>query len=1239
MKSMKFITSTHLKQWADTKECQSLLPELIRRLICASVRQLDRLSFPSGDAVHMPGWDGIVSCQESIDLVPEGESLWECGVNKDIQTKANDDITKRAANPLGHIKSNSTFVFVTPREWAGADAWVQANQTEWKKLVVYTAIELEVWIEKCPAVGLWLADKLNILNAGGYQLPDVFWKKWASGDKYTLPYQIVTAGRDQAIDSVLKACFNPSVFEIQALTQSEAVAFVLASIATCSEADKLLARAMVVTDKNTFDDLVFHYENLIIITTLRDNMSYALSRNHTVICAVTPEDQMSTAEKLPRVEREGFVKAIEDCGFDSIRARKIATDTARDVNVLRRRLKIDKLKPEWANSTGILDLLPIILLGQWNENVPGDLKLIEKLSGKTYSDYSQILQGFRLMPDSPIANVGTVWRLKSPMDAMSYASVYLTDGYLVKLKEICLTLITDDDPDAEEKLNVDEWRMWQFRQQYSSDVKKGTYQSLILLSLINDEGTNRNVWVDGLVRELLNGWTLQRFLSNRMYFTLLAEASPEAFLEFLEATEKDIYDVVFTPQKSSVGVIGWNIYYTEILWTLEMLAWDEDYIYRASSLLLCFSTYKNESNYANKPTNSLAEIFRFQWPQTFANFDNRIQVLTSLSASFKSEICKLCFRILEGLEPRVFSQTHFYKWRHFSDLSSPKYISVPVDNLKAITKLLLSCTTFSEDDICKLLKLSTNKWMSCCRAEILNAITDIKETFCESDKVEHALRDELIHHLSIPEAAWALSEEELEPYKKLLSDIEPKNVVMKHRWMFENMFLRLPQKRETNFEKDYQMKQEIRDKAVKEILSGRGRKGIWELIRVVKCPSSVVNSMIQLYGEGLLQDTCERFGKNIVDITFLQTFFRYLFLQKGEDDYMRIVDDVRPYGNTCLSVCLYAPGYNEKLATIANGCGEKIDTLYWQNISVAYIKIPNPIQIIDKLVWVNRFDEALELIYYNKNSAQIPDIIKVNVIKGLIFSGQRDFTPHIDWFYIDNVVEDLDKSEDPEIIQALVQIEFFAYQAFANRRNINELRFIKELMSKPELLMELIMMVYKSDDGKEEEISESEQNNRKVMAKCAFPILYDLSCCPGVDNQENVNPDVLRSYIYRLYELSVECHRTQVVDIVVGTLLGNLPRNASYPQAVLGEIVEELKSDSVDEHVRIRIFNSRGVTIRGFAEGGDQERSLAALFRSYRDKVKFIYPRLAKIFSKLMNEYERDANREDCVAQLEDLEY
>lgn len=1236
---MRFITSTDLKRWADTRESQSLLPELVRRLICASVKQLDRLSFPCGDAVHMPGWDGIVSCPEPIDLVPEGDSLWECGVNKEIQAKANDDIIKRAADPLGHIKSNSTFVFVTPREWAGADAWVIANQSGWKKLVVYTAVELEAWIEKCPAVGIWLADKLNILNAGGYQLPDEFWMQWASGDQYTLPYQIVTAGRRKIAEKVLNACFNPSVLEIQALTQSEAVAFVLATIATSSEVDKLTAKTIVVTDKNTFDDLVSHYDNLIIITTLRANMSYALARNHTVICAVTPQDQVSTAEMLPRVEREAFVKAIENCGFDSAQARKIATDTARDVNVVRRRLKIDRLKPEWANSDGISALLPIILLGQWNENIKGDLELVEKISGKTYAEYVKILQHFRLMPDSPISNVGTVWRLKSPMDAMSYASAYLTDRDLAKLKEICGLLIADDDPEAEDKVASDGWGMWQFKQQFSSDIKKGTYQSLILLSLINDESNRRNIWVDDLLQELLNDWTLKRFLSNRTFFTLLAEASPEAFLDFLERTGKEIYDVIFTPQISHIGLTGWNIYYTEVLFALEMLAWDEDYIYRVTSLLLRFSTYKNDSNYANKPANSLTDIFRFQLPQTFVKFENKIEILTSLSSSYRTQICELCFRILEGNGPRVLSQTHFYKWRHFSDLSSPEYISVPVDDVIAVVKLLLNCTIFSEDDICKLLKLSTNKCIRYCRTYIFNAITERKDSICNSEMIEHTLRDELTHHLSYPGTAWALSEKELEPYKTLLSDIEPKDVVLKYRWMFEDMFLRLPQKREMDFQKESQMIQEIRNDAVKEILSERGRIGIWELVRVAKCPSSVVNSMIQLYGDGLLQDVCLKFCENIVDINFLQTFFQNLFFQMDEDNYVRIIEEVRAYGNTCLSICLYAPRYNERLATIANDFGEEIETLYWQNIKVAYVKKLNPIHVVDKLARVNRYDEALELIYHKKDS-QIPNSLKVNVIKGLIFSGQRDFTPRVDWYYIGSVIEDLDKSEDPDIISELIQIEFFAYRALEHHRDINGLRLIKELMSKPELLMELMVMAYKSDDIKEEEeVSESEINNRNLMATCSFSILYNLSCCPGVDGQGNVNPEALRTYIYRLYELSVENHRSQVTDMVVGSLLGNLPRNDSYPQDILGEIVEGLKSDSVDEHIQMRIFNSRGVTTRAFAEGGDQERELVALFKIYRDKVKFKYPRLAKIFTKMMDRYEYYANREDCVAQLEDLEY
>ena len=145
---MKFITSTHLKQWADTKECQQTLPELVKKLIDASVANVDRLSFPSGDATSLSGWDGIVSCQESIDLVPSGVSLWECGATEKVKRKIDGDYDKRTKDSLGYVKADSTFVFVTPRIWEGVNEWIDSHHGDWKKVVVYTAIELESWIDK-----------------------------------------------------------------------------------------------------------------------------------------------------------------------------------------------------------------------------------------------------------------------------------------------------------------------------------------------------------------------------------------------------------------------------------------------------------------------------------------------------------------------------------------------------------------------------------------------------------------------------------------------------------------------------------------------------------------------------------------------------------------------------------------------------------------------------------------------------------------------------------------------------------------------------------------------------------------------------------------------------------------------------------------------------------------------------------------------------------------------------------
>lgn len=91
---MKWITSTDIKQWANRRDAQSVLPELVIRLIRATTSNITQIRFPSGDAVHLTGWDGILESSERIYNIDSGSSR-ECGTNADTKNKANEDYDKR----------------------------------------------------------------------------------------------------------------------------------------------------------------------------------------------------------------------------------------------------------------------------------------------------------------------------------------------------------------------------------------------------------------------------------------------------------------------------------------------------------------------------------------------------------------------------------------------------------------------------------------------------------------------------------------------------------------------------------------------------------------------------------------------------------------------------------------------------------------------------------------------------------------------------------------------------------------------------------------------------------------------------------------------------------------------------------------------------------------------------------------------------------------------------------------
>lgn len=1230
---MKFITTTDLKQWADTKECQQLLPELVKKLIDASVSNLERLTFPSGDATALRGWDGIVSCEDCIDLVPAGDSFWECGASEDVKGKIDGDYKKRTENSLGYEKSEATFVFVTPRIWSGTDEWKQSHQGTWKNVVVYTAVELEHWIEKCPSVGMWLAEKRRLLPSGGYKLPETYWNKWAQGKDYRLPYEIVLSGREEVSKQVVDACKNAQSVILQALTQSEGIAFAIASIFT-SDDDKLKDRVIVVTEKDAYNDLVEHYDNLVLLTTITEEVNYATNRGHAVIVASTPADLIKQVITLPIIEKEGFVEALVKMGYDVAKARKIAKDTARDINVFRRRERIVIGKPKWFES--IEELLPAILVGKWTDTIDGDKSVLERLSNMKYDEYEAKLYVHLMEEETPLIHVGNTWRIRSPYEAIDYAQPMFTPAVLNKFKEVCQSFVQDDDPEAVDKINPDVFQFRQFKQKYSNIIKKGIYQTLCLMSIVDASNEQKlALWVDETVQGLLKNWDLSRFLSNKQYFTALAEASPKEFLNFVEKVPTDILDIVFTPYKPKYSISGWEIEYAEILSALEMLAWNIEHLNRVTRLLLRYSKYQNESNYENRPINSLYNIYRFYLPQTYATFEERMTVLRACASSFPDEIYKLCVRICKSLLERTFLYNHYYRWRLFGELRTIMHTSIVSDNeLQEVVALMLQCCNYSTEKALELLSLTSNKNMNSCRRLIVDAVRDHLGELDDKESVKDTLRNEIIRHANCSGDSWALSEIELKPFQDLYNVLESDDSVSKHAWLFEMHSVRLPEfRKNTSYEEKWQMLFEARKNAVQEIFDHHGINGIWDFVNKVKCPESLGRTLVSMFGNQIYDDVCRKYKYKEIPDGFVKSYL-FELCRLDIPAYQELAEQTVK-NNADLGIVLFAPEYIKELAVLAASFGTAIKRSYWESVDVQYMKLENAAEIVRELVDVSRFSDAISFLYDNRKSIQMNDAEMSHII--FRYACGAKSIAQMDPYCLATLLENLDKSEDPEVIKELITAEFLLYRMLNDHMDMSSSRFVKELSRNPELMIQLVELAYRPDDGKVEQLESDE--NKRLLSENAFHILYFGHPIVLFNNEEGVfDGERMKQYIEQLYRLAKERKRVKVIDRVVGDILGDIPRDDNYPPQVLCEIVESLNSDDVDQSIRTRIYNSQGVTVRAYNEGGNQERSIVSRFEKYREKTKLLYPRMTKIFDDLIDGYKRIAGYEDEEAFIADLE-
>ena len=131
--------------------------------------------------------------------MPAGTSVWELGVEKNPQKKAEEDFDKRTKDPLGLDREKTTFVFVTLRKWQKKEEWRRAKQDLgiWKEVRVYDSATLEEWLEQAPAVNAWLAGILGKRPPGLTDL-DEYWANLQAMTDPSLKPEVFLASREEA---------------------------------------------------------------------------------------------------------------------------------------------------------------------------------------------------------------------------------------------------------------------------------------------------------------------------------------------------------------------------------------------------------------------------------------------------------------------------------------------------------------------------------------------------------------------------------------------------------------------------------------------------------------------------------------------------------------------------------------------------------------------------------------------------------------------------------------------------------------------------------------------------------------------------------------------------------------------------------------------------------------------------------------------------------------------------------
>ncbi len=1260
------VTENQVDSWVrgNAQKAQGAIVELISRLVYVSCPKPNERRFPLGDSINQPGPDGFLDTDEDYrPFIPEGKSYWEIGTGGNPGNKATSDYKELTAATPDDVRKLSTFIFVTPLSGMGSwsYSWKEKaqqkwqhereRQHQWRDIKIIDCTKLVDWLHHFPAVELWFANIMG-LPVEHLQTLEQHWIELKTiGAPPPLLSKVFTVDREEACEK-LRSIFDNTVLQLKLDTHfpSQVADFVAAYVAELEDnlRMEIMGRSLVVSSADDWKGITELKDKHILVANFSLDrepdgiklLEKAHRAGHSVIYGSIPGSIPHLFRApLPRPKPYHLQEALKESGYTEQRASILAAKSSGDLNSLLKCLQGLSLMPEWAQSSESSELVIADLLGSWNEKSEGDIIAIEQLLGKSYGEWIGIIRKFSQISGTPLEYRNNIWKFSMRYEGWYSLGPLVFDGQLDKFREIAVNVLREKNPKfdlrPEDRMAAS---LYNKVLNHSSSLRQGLAETITLLgshpgplnkcTVGKPEGIAR-----AIVREVFKDADWELWASLNDIIPLLAEAAPR---EFLDAIDLALVHQSSIPQKllsEKGGMFSENLA-TGLLWALELLAWDPNYLARSTCVLAALTSIDVvKSNSGNTPINSLTTIFLPWCPQTCASFEQRKHVIEILVKENPDATWKLLIKLF----PRAHSfSTGSYKpsWR--TTIPEDWLNSITIDEYWEQVESFFSYAFQLADSADKLIELIDHieGMPPSTKEEFLAKILTDSKNISKEDRIKiwNKLIYTITRHRKYRDSNWAMKSKDLESIEKVAKAIEPNEPFFVHQRLFNHGYTDLFEEK-GDYQEQVKRLEKKRESAICAIYSFGGVKDVIDFAIKVESPwhvgfafaMSLVNCVDEEEILSIINDD------NIKIVQFIGGYISGKHRMEGWTWFDRIYTDSWTMEKKAM-ILSNLPFEKDTWERVAQFLGDD-QSLYWLKTDVRpFSNTDNPQLAISKLIEYGRSNEAAQCIHYSIDmGVAIEPKLIIACLKAIASS--KESQKAIDTYDISKIIEYLQKSTS-DYYDEILGIEWIYLKILDHETEGSPVFLEQRLADDPKFYNEIISYAFKS---KNEEIPKEDLTEKqRLIALHAYTLLHNWRTPPGLKKDGTFDGELLKEWVKDVKEICKETGHLEIALSRFGHVLVYSPMDPDglWIHINVAQVLNEKDMNEARNGFQTELINSRGVYT--WSQGKEEQELARKYLRMGNDLESNGFHRFADTLKELSQRYETESRRESIRDSFED---